>query len=467
MATIVTTMTAAPVAPPPPPLPGNAIFTIDAIKKYMCTTLYPAELLWSLFTYNGRYAHLREFGFFVGPEGNIMARHLTFGTAKEFRDAILARKPVRIEVGAIYKCQPVPGLISPKVEARETVIDIDIDDYDLVRTCCKGKANFCRSCWPLVIAGAQIVSLRLQMLTAQSNEFAWVFSGRRGLHCFSFCKNHFLRDANQCNTTTVRDRIIGDVIADVDAAASKCRLPYGSQLLKIALDPFFTDWYIWRHPKPALEYILTYLQHSRTSNATVPGPDLIRIVELEAAVCECLAGPVDRVAAMMYTERRKRANSGSAVAANNDVTIKDPSVNQTDDNVIQVERLIETLVAEVQRALAINLADWSHTAAAAIARAALACVGARIDKNVCGKSDHLLRLPMDVHADTGMMGMFLTTGAGVETDSFRAFYPQRFVTVPGIMHVNGAISMVPDEIYKGALNRMHEWIRLLNDTMHM
>ena len=66
---------------------------------------------------------------------------------------------------------------------KEYVIDIDISDYDNVRLCGCKDAKFCAKCWPLMKCGMKVLDYLLSTCFGFS-QLLWIYSGRRGVHCW-------------------------------------------------------------------------------------------------------------------------------------------------------------------------------------------------------------------------------------------------------------------------------------------
>lgn len=103
-----------------------------------------------------------------------------------FRKDILKMNPSRFEIGPVYSTNPRDrktlrgGQMKPV--SKELVFDIDLTDYDDIRTCCD-KANICNRCWSFVTMAMKVVD------TALREDFGfehimWVYSGRRGAHAW-------------------------------------------------------------------------------------------------------------------------------------------------------------------------------------------------------------------------------------------------------------------------------------------
>ncbi|KAI9676900.1 MAG: hypothetical protein M1817_006739 [Caeruleum heppii] len=127
----------------------------------------------------------REFAFTL--QNDAYLRYQAFPTADLLRKEVLRLNPSRFEIGPIYTTNPRDRKTLRKASnfrplAKELVFDIDLTDYDEIRTCCD-KANICHKCWSFVTMAIKVVD------TALREDFGfqhilWVYSGRRGAHAW-------------------------------------------------------------------------------------------------------------------------------------------------------------------------------------------------------------------------------------------------------------------------------------------
>ncbi|CAM9588651.1 unnamed protein product [Laminaria digitata] len=126
----------------------------------------------------------REFSFTI--EDDVYIRYQCFADLKEFEQQVQRKQPHKIDIGAVFTLPPKnhlavkPGAFQP-VE-RELVFDIDLTDYDDVRTCCSG-AKICERCWSYMTMAVEVMDAGLRQ-DFGFKHILWVYSGRRGVHCW-------------------------------------------------------------------------------------------------------------------------------------------------------------------------------------------------------------------------------------------------------------------------------------------
>jgi DNA primase small subunit len=118
----------------------------------------------------------REFSFTLRDDqgSEIYIRFQSFANRQLLKQEILKKCPEKIDLGAIYSAPPAqkaqmrPGLFKPV--SRELVFDIDMTDYDDIRTCCQG-ANVCNKCWKYMTVALKILNSALTGTFSISNTF--------------------------------------------------------------------------------------------------------------------------------------------------------------------------------------------------------------------------------------------------------------------------------------------------------
>ena len=133
----------------------------------------------------------REISYIIASSENIedefCVRNIGYNNWQNFKKDVTQMVPLRIDIGAFFdgdvasNKNKVKDLVINPVE-REFVIDIDMTDYDHIRTCCKGK-KLCKKCWTFIVAAYKV----LEKILNDAFDFKhilWVYSGRRGLHAW-------------------------------------------------------------------------------------------------------------------------------------------------------------------------------------------------------------------------------------------------------------------------------------------
>ncbi|KAI5655344.1 hypothetical protein M9H77_32531 [Catharanthus roseus] len=171
------------------------VFNAHYLKVYYGKLFPHADMFrWLSYANDGRhpgcddsYFGRREFSFTL--DNDIYLRFQSFKTAAELESSIREKVPFKIDIGPVYSVDPSKrhayaqsgdNVFTP-VE-RELIFDIDISDYDDVRFCCSG-ADVCLDCWPLMTIAIKVIDTALRDDFGFSH-ILWVYSGRRGVHCW-------------------------------------------------------------------------------------------------------------------------------------------------------------------------------------------------------------------------------------------------------------------------------------------
>jgi DNA primase small subunit len=114
-------------------------------------------------------------------------RYQSYPTADLLRKDILKHVPSRFEIGPVYTTNPRDRKTLRKSSmfrplSKEIVFDIDLTDYDDIRTCCT-KANICTKCWTFATMTIKVIDVALRE-DFGFEHIIWVYSGRRGVHAW-------------------------------------------------------------------------------------------------------------------------------------------------------------------------------------------------------------------------------------------------------------------------------------------
>ncbi|KAK4124466.1 prim-pol domain-containing protein [Parathielavia appendiculata] len=127
----------------------------------------------------------REFSLWL--HNDAVMRYQSYTTSDLFRKDVLRLMPRRIEIGPVYTADPrdrktFRNSTAFVPMAKELCFDIDLTDYDDIRTCCD-KANICNKCWRFTTMAIKVLDTALREDFGY-HHILWVYSGRRGVHAW-------------------------------------------------------------------------------------------------------------------------------------------------------------------------------------------------------------------------------------------------------------------------------------------
>jgi len=130
------------------------------------------------------FAH-REFAFTLPNDAYL--RYQSFVSADLLRKQCMQLIPSRFEIGPVYSTNPRDRKTLRKASmfrpiSKELVFDVDMTDYDSIRTCCQG-ASICGRCWSFITMAIKVVDVALRE-DFGFKHVLWVYSGRRGAHAW-------------------------------------------------------------------------------------------------------------------------------------------------------------------------------------------------------------------------------------------------------------------------------------------
>ncbi|XP_063931639.1 DNA primase small subunit-like isoform X2 [Zophobas morio] len=172
----------------------------DLLKQYYCR-LFPFIDYYHWLSYgNEDYFANREFSFTLRDD--IYIRYQSFNNWKSLKESLKDICPNKIDVGAVYSARPnmhksIKSSAFKPLE-KELVFDLDMTDYDDVRICCQG-ADVCRLCWPFMTAAVEVLDSILRE-DFGFKQLLWVYSGRRGIHCWACDKRARALTSEQRNS---------------------------------------------------------------------------------------------------------------------------------------------------------------------------------------------------------------------------------------------------------------------------
>ena len=155
--------------------------------KWYYSRLFPIELFCRWLSYGSdTYLSRREVSLTLA--GDIYLRYRSYKNADDLLESLKSSLPIKIDIGAVYNYSPkdkgtVPTPLTPL--EKELVFDIDMTDYaDVIGNgAIASEVEQCDRNWALMGTAVKVMTSALRE-DFGFKHIMWVYSGRRGIHCW-------------------------------------------------------------------------------------------------------------------------------------------------------------------------------------------------------------------------------------------------------------------------------------------
>ena len=180
----------------------------------------------------------REFSFTL--ENDVYFRFQSYKSCEELKKKLIQYCPKKIDIGAMYNVLPTEHKTADPFfpQEKEIVFDIDMTDYDDIRTCCQ-EAKLCNKCWKYMIVAYKILDKILKE-DFGFQHILYAFSGRRGIHAW-LCdeRARILRDDGRIAIANYIKYKIGNVKMEITQGLQNPLHPAYVRAIKICDEYFY------------------------------------------------------------------------------------------------------------------------------------------------------------------------------------------------------------------------------------
>ncbi|KAK9243514.1 hypothetical protein V1506DRAFT_544238 [Lipomyces tetrasporus] len=198
----------------------------------------------------------REIAFTL--QNDAYLRYQSFPTYDAMKKEVIRLNPSRFEIGPVYSANPRDRKIVRKAAFRplekELVFDIDMTDYDEIRTCCSGT-KICNKCWNFITVAIKVLDVALRV-DFGFKHVLWVYSGRRGAHAWVCDKRaRELDDAKRRAVASYLELVRGGAQSNKKVNLKRPLHPMVTRSLNILRESFSSTILVDQDPWRAPEHV--------------------------------------------------------------------------------------------------------------------------------------------------------------------------------------------------------------------